>query len=236
MLTPRFKSRPAVKNKLAKNWKDHPLAIAVVVAVGTSIFFMTVVIPLRVDLLTAKVERLTEINASALSISNELERTKQALSETRVALQATLQKAPFQGRTVYPIGYDAVVIGTVKADVVSRYPNGEWDEENSYYSVKSELNGIVRGATYYFDEEKVSLILFHLEGREKAGSSIVRKHFLTTFGEPDGTRRKDMFWKATDREWVVVKAEGEYTGTYTVHVSNSKAMLIEFGLKKPNAR
>lgn len=102
--------------------------------------------------------------------------------------------------------------------------------------MKSELNGIVRGATYYFDEEKVSLILFHLEGREKAGSSIVRKHFLTTFGEPDGTRRKDMFWKATDREWVVVKAEGEYTGTYTVHVSNSKAMLIEFGLKKPNAR
>lgn len=236
MLTPRFKSRPAVKNKSAKNWKDHPLAIAVVVAVGTSVFFMTVVIPLRVDLLTAKVERLTEINASALSINNELERTKQELSETRAALQATLQKSPFQGRSVYPIGYDAVVVGTVKADVVSRYPSGKWDEENSYYSVKSELNGIVREAAYYFDKEKVSMILFLLEGREKAGSNIVRKHFLTTFGEPDGTRRKDMFWKATDREWVIVEAERGVIGTYTVQASNSKATLIKFGLTQPNAR
>ena len=229
MPTPRFKSRPAVKNKSPTDWKDHPLAIAVVVAVGTSVFFMTVVIPLRVDLLTARVERLTELNASALSISNELERTKRELSETHAALQASLQKTPFQGRSVYPIGFDAVVIGTAKADVVSRYPSGEWDEEHAYYSVKSKVDGIVRQATYYYSDGKVSMILFFLSGGEKAGTDIVRKHFLTTFGEPDATRRRDMFWKATNREWVVVEANSEM---YKVKASNSLVELIYFGLKK----
>lgn len=237
MLTPRFKSRPVNKNKSTSDWKDHPLSIAVVVAVGTSVFFMTVVIPLRVDLLTAKVDRLTELSASALSISNELERTKRELTESRAALQASLQKSPFQGGSVYPIGFDAVVIGTAKADVVNRYSNGKWDEENAYYSVKSKVDGVVRSATYYFTDEKVSLILFHLEGGEKAGAELVRKHLLATFGEPDATRRKDMLWKATKREWVTVEGRGEIiSGLYRVSASNYGVLVIQFGLDKPQAR
>lgn len=235
MPTPRFKSRPVVKNKSSKDWKDHPLSIAVVVAVGTSVFFMTVVIPLRVDLLTAKVDRLTELSANAASIANELERTKRELSETRTALQAYLQNSPFQGKSVYPIGFDEVVIGTAKADVISRYPNGEWDAEKSYYAVRSSVDGIVEGATYYYTNEKVSLILFHLAGREKAGADIARKHFLAAFGEPVATRRKDMFWKATDREWVTLDDVNlsSLSDSYSVHASGSMIPLIKFRLWKP---
>ena len=237
MPTPRFKSRPAVKNKSPTDWKDHPLSIAVAVAVGTSVFFMTVVIPLRVDLLTAKVERLTELSANALSISNELEYTKRELSETYAALQANLQNSPFQGKSVYPIGFDAVVIGTDKDDVVSRYPNGKWNEGNTYYSVKSKVDGIIRAATYYYKDEKVSMILFYLEGGKKAGTDIVIKHFLATFGEPNATLRKEVFWKATDREWVTVDAEVKnISGSYIVSASSSEVLLLKFGLREPSVR
>jgi hypothetical protein len=128
-----------------KDWKDHPLAIAVVVAVGTAVFFMTVVVPLRVDLLTAKVERLTELSTNSASIAKELERTKQELAEARAALQTSLLKSPFQNKSVYPLGFDEVVIGTPVAELISRYPNGTWDEERAYYSVEAKFDAVVTG-------------------------------------------------------------------------------------------
>jgi len=198
---------------------------------------MTVVVPLRVDLLTAKVERLTELSTSAASTAKELERVKQDLAEARAALQASLQKSPFQGRSVYPIEFDEVVIGTPAAELISRYPDGEWDEEHAYYSVKAKVGGVVTSGTYYFTQSggqgNVSHILFHLANGEKAGTELTRKHLLANFGEPAATRRSDMLWKATDREWVTLDAGSNLlSGSYTVYASNSRLPTYIFGLSK----
>ncbi|MCY1212683.1 hypothetical protein D9M72_244220 [compost metagenome] len=237
MPTPKFKPRPQMGTQSRKDWKDHPLAIAVVVAVGTAVFFMTVVVPLRVDLLTAKVERLAELSANSASIAKELERTKRELAEVRAALQTSLLKSPFQDRSVYPLGFDEVVIGTPVAELISRYPDGTWDEERAYYSVNAKFDAVVTGGTYYFTERggkgKVSQILFHLASGEKAGTDLARKHFLTNFGEPDATRRRSMFWRATDREWVTLDAPHDpLPGAYRVYAVNAAAPTYEFDLLK----
>lgn len=237
MPTPRFKPRPQMGTQSRKDWKDHPLAIAVVVAVGTAVFFMTVVVPLRVDLLTAKVERLTELSTNSASIAKELERTKRELAEVRAALQTSLLKSPFQNRSVYPLGFDEVVIGTPVAELISRYPDGTWDEERAYYSVKAKFDAVVTEGTYYFTETggkgKVSQILFHLASGEKAGTDLARKHFLANFGEPDATRRRRMFWRATDREWVTLDApNGSLPGAYRVYAANAATPKYEFELLK----
>ncbi|WP_343740442.1 hypothetical protein [Delftia tsuruhatensis] len=189
---------------------------------------MTVVIPLRVDLLAAKVERLTELSSNAGSISNELVRTKQELAEARAALQANLKKSSFQGESVYPIGFDDVVIGTPKADVIARYPEGKWDEDNLRYSVRSRFEGIINTATYFYSEDKVSTILFHIDWQDQIGAEIVRKHLLATFGVPDAIRKRDMFWKATKREWISFSPD--YGGAYRVYASNSPGLINYFGL------
>lgn len=236
MPTPRFKPRSVNGSKPHKDWKDHPLAIAVAVAAGTAVFFMTVVVPLRVDLLTSKVERLTELSASAASTAKELERIKRELTETRAVLQGTLLKSPFHGKSVYPLGFDEVVIGTPEAELISRYPGGEWDEERAYYSVKAKVDGVVTEGTYYFTksggQNNVSLILFHLEGEEKAGVDLTRKHFLASFGEPDAIRRSDKLWKATDREWVTLDEKSYLSGTYSVYAANASIPTHLFGLAK----
>lgn len=237
MPTPKFKPRPTMGTQSRKDWKDHPLAIAVVVAVGTAVFFMTVVVPLRVDLLTAKVEHLTELSTNAASTAKELVGAKRELAEARAALQASLLKSPFQGRSVYPLGFDEVVIGTPVAELTSRYPDGKWDEERAYYSVDSKVDGVVTGAAYYFTENggkgKVSHILFHLVSNDKAGTDLTRKHFLANFGEPDATRRRRLLWKATDREWVTLDAPIDLLpGVYRVYAVNAASPTYEFDLSK----
>lgn len=236
MPTPRFKPRPALATQSPKDWKDHPLAIAVAVAVATSVFFMTVVVPLRVDLLTSKLDRLTELSESAASTAKELELVKQELAKTRAALQASLLKAPFHGRSIYPLNFDEAVIGTPESELISRYPGGEWDEERAYYSVKAKVDGVVSEAAYYFkrsgEQSHVSHILFHLNEGEKAGTDLTRRHFLASFGEPDATSRRDQLWKATDREWVVLNAAGYLTGAYRVYAANDVVPTVLFGLSK----
>lgn len=203
---------------------------------ATSVFFMTVVIPLRVDLLTLKLERLTELSVSAASTAKELERVKLELAETRAALQASLLKTPFRDRSVYPMNFDAVVIGTPESELISRYPDGEWNEERDYYSVKVKVDGVVRGGTYYLQrsggQSKVSHILFLLNEGEKAGTSLTRKHLLASFGEPDATSRRKQLWKATDREWVTLGPSGYLTGSYAVLAANSSYLTEFFGLSK----
>lgn len=235
MPTPKFKPRPPSSAQSRKDWKDHPLAVAVVVAVGTAVFFMTVVVPLRVDLLTAKVERLTELSTNAAATAKELEDARRDLAATRGALQATLLKSPFQGRSIYPVGFDEVVIGTSVAELVKRYPDGKWDEDRTYYSVNAKVDGVVMGAAYYFtergDKGKVSQILFHLASGEKAGTDLARKHFLASFGEPSATRRRSVLWKATDREWVTLDAPIDpLPGSYRVFAANAATPTYEFGL------
>lgn len=197
---------------------------------------MTVVVPLRVDLLTAKVERLTELSTSAASTAQELERVKRELAEARGALQASLRKSPFKDRSVYPLGFDEVVIGTPETELISRYPGGEWDEEHAYYSVSAKVDGAVEEGTYYLTksggQSNVSHILFHLASGEKAGTDLTRKHLLASFGEPDATRRSDKLWKATDREWVTLDAENQISGTYRVYAANAAIPKYLFGLSK----
>ncbi len=237
MPTPRLKPRPALATQSRKDWKDHPLAISVAVAVATSVFFMTVVVPLRVDLLTLKLERLKELSESAVSTAKELERVKLELAETRAALQASLLKAPFRDRSIYPLNFDAVVIGTPESELINRYPDGEWNEERDYYSVKAKVDGVVRGGTYYLQrsggQRKVSHILFHLSEGEKAGTDLTRKHLLASFGEPDATSRRKQLWKATDREWVTLNSSSYYlTGSFVVYAANSSYLTDFFGLSE----
>ena len=190
---------------------------------------MTVVIPLRVDLLTTKIERLTELSASSAATVKELEHVKRELAETRAAMQASLQKSPFQGQSVYPIGFDDVVIGTPVTELTSRYPDGEWDEERAYYSVTAKTDGVVSAGTYYFTETgsngKVAHILFHLAYNNGAASNLIQKHFFATFGEPNAIRRKNRLWKATRREWITLDSL-----TYSVYAANAPTPTYEFDL------
>lgn len=233
MPTPRFKQRRSVEPPVQKSWKDHPLMIAVACSAATAVFFMTVVVPLRVDLLTTKLERLTELTTTAAETAQQLEVAKRDLAAARATLEITLSKSPFNAYSIYPLGLDAAVVGTSVNELVQRYPNGKWDEENSYYSVDAPIKGVVKSATHYFtgegDKRKVNHILYLLAGGENAGVEIVYRHILGNFGEPDAVRRKIGLWKISAREWVKMDMEGTVLpGSYHVYAANHVVPRSEF--------
>lgn len=235
MQTPRFKPQRHVQDSQrgqSRDWKDSRLVVAAVATASTAVFFMTVVLPLRVDLLTAKVERLTDVTANAMATAEKLERVEKHLAEALAAQRLATAKSPFSGRSVYPLGLDLVVLGTPVAELVKRHPDGTWDEDKTYFSVaKSDSEGVT-GATYYFDNagdrRKVNFILFHLKGGDPTVDEILRKHFLTTFGEPNLARRQSALWKATDREWVVIKPYSVLGGSFLIYPPGSTMALSDF--------
>lgn len=208
-----------------RGWKDHPLIVAVIAAASTAVFFMTVVVPLRVDLLTSKVERLTSTATEAVATAEKLEKAEKALAEARSAQKLATQRNPFAGRSVYPIGLDRAVLGTPVNAVLERYPSGKWDEDSSYYSVANLENSVVREAVFYFDgkgdKRVVRSVLFFFAGVDNISDEIVYKHFLSTFGEPIKGKRKAILWKATDREWVVQRSIVGTGSTYGVYPAGS---------------
>jgi hypothetical protein len=212
-----------------KDWKDHPLVVAVIAAVSTAVFFMTVVLPLRVDLLTSKVERLSTTASEAMTTAEKLERVEKDLTESSAALRLATMKSPFAERSVYPLGLDKAVPGTPVLSLVQRYPNGKWGEENSYYTVAGLENGVVHAATYYFDgigdKRTVVFVMFHIGLSNSSAGEIVSKHFLETFGEPITGRRGARLWKATPHEWVVVDAGAR---TYHVYQAGYGMALLDF--------
>lgn len=212
-----------------RDWKDHPLVVAVIAAASTAVFFMTVVLPLRVDLLTSKVERLTATAAEAMATAEKLEKTEKELADARAAQLLATTNTPFAGRSIYPIGFDQVVIGTPVDLVVKRYSHGKWDDDYSYYSITNAESGVVTGATYYFDgkgdKRTVKFILYHLKSPGLTFSQLVHRHFLATFGEPLVGRRNKMLWKATDKEWVTL--ETFIAPTYHVYPAGHSMALAD---------
>lgn len=215
--------RPPQQTTSKRDWKDHPLIVAVIAAASTAVFFMTVVVPLRVDLLTSKVERLTSTAAEAMAVAEKLEKAEKELADARLAQKLATQRNPFTGRSVYPIGLDRAVLGTPVNAVLELYPRGEWDDDSEYYSVASLENSVVKEATFYFDgkgdKRVVRSVLFFFAGVNSISDEIVYKHFLSTFGEPIKGKRKAILWKATDREWVVQRSIIGSGRTYSVYPS-----------------
>ena len=103
---------------------------------------MTVVLPLRVDLLTTKVERLTTTAAEAMATAKKLEKIEKELAEARTAQRLATIGNPFAGRSVYPLGLDQAILGTPISVLLKRYPVGKWDEDHSYYSVHGASAGV----------------------------------------------------------------------------------------------
>jgi hypothetical protein len=129
-------------------------------------------------------------------------------------------ESPLAPGSIYPLGFDNVIIGTPAQEVLARLPGSKWDEDKSYITFAIKDGAVFSGAAYYFDGKRsVSSILYHFADRN-SGGEIVRKVMLTRFGEPYAQQKDSALWRISDREWASISEVVRGSG-FTFQIDSS---------------
>jgi acyl-CoA synthetase (AMP-forming)/AMP-acid ligase II len=201
--------------KSSTDWRDSRFVIAVLSAAGTATFMGTVVVPLTTSYLSAKVDSLTALSATAQATAEELEKTKKKLAQAEASLANAVLETPFVPGSVYPVGLDDIVLGTPIAKVYEKFPDAKIDEESGgYLSVKTK-HPLFWSATYYVSkgagDKSVSAVLFHSRPESKLTQEAIKARFTVLFGEPGAQSKGRAFWPSpTSRETIEVLMFGGY--------------------------
>jgi hypothetical protein len=214
------------------NWKDSTLVVAVISAAGTATFMYNVVMPLTTATMSAKLEALAPAAERISKLEAELRETKDKLQTAEGIASLATENTPFLPGSVYPTGIDIVKLGSSIEEVEKVYPDGRWNEDNSYYSV-DQKNPNFGSSTFYFRQtgkiKKVSHILFLVNSDSKLNNKTLLNRLTTLFGTPTSAASSGRFWwkisskhtAGLDGERAYTIYQGEYGPTWVLTRQNN---------------
>lgn len=224
MKKPEIKPSQRINNtgKSHSDWKENRLVVAVLSAAGTATLFSTVIMPLVNTVQSNKIQQLEELTINAKATSAELQKIKEKLKNAEAEVALAIEKTPFVPGSVYPLGekLDSVILGTdIKELKIRLSLQGDEAEEEerdfNFLFYKTSKHTVFSGATYYFSNNKVHRILYHLKDRDR-GAALLSKILLTNFGEPFAKKKESMLWKINNNEWAIIQYNKKIGYIYSI--------------------
>lgn len=222
--------RGETKNK--KDWRDHPLAIAGIVAAASISLTASVGIPLVTGHLNDQVEKLrtrTADQAERISthenrigyLEAELRRKDAAIADSKkelTQLSRSLSEAraasPFHPGSPYPRGLEPLQIGmsqTAFADAAGTQKLSKFDDE--YWSIDLD-HPIFKSVTGYFDLDKprnpVWQFLFFMRSDRAIDDGAVERFLLSALGRPLISDKAGTLWRMPTGEVVSLEPDHGY--------------------------
>lgn len=191
------------------SWKENSHVITASISAAAAIAFAIGVyeqalIPTRIasttNELTETKRRLEKITATNLEKKSQLALLSSELKRTKKQLTDAINSALFQHNNPYPKGAGKVRIGDNANSIVETYEKERvYTKTPSYYSVT--LEGLISGATYYFNEDDNEKIITHILFTlnyipQDDESSLLQPLLEEALGQPSElSRERYFFWK-----------------------------------------
>ncbi|OAE53001.1 hypothetical protein A7J67_18550 [Achromobacter xylosoxidans] len=182
---------PNETDNRSKDWKNHPVLIAVISAAATATFFQTVVIPIsdasnRAELVESRKAKETHEQV-AKALAEQEKRNAQLGKDLAISQQANL----FVAGNPYPVGYRVTPIGVPLAKVKEHFKDRDLADERSILSVRQE-KGVIRRASYHYESTGGESIVTHVSYAMAFGEDLwgtedaekLRAILIETFGPP----------------------------------------------------
>jgi hypothetical protein len=230
---PRSLKTPVQKHDNATNstrsfyWRDHPVIVAAFAAAGTftlTVFaFKEIIIPTQIADINNKIRDLPSLERNIRDLTKTNDKHLQVIDSLRRQLETLQQKDLFLAGDPVPTTINKVRIGQPISDVDKYFTTAtiEKNEEYGFWSVDFGF-GVIRQATYYFDEKnkerKISHVLYWLSDEMKLSDNFLHDRLVEALGQPTKSPRKDLY------EWHLkqYKVYQRDAGGYSVLDSNSK--------------
>lgn len=211
MSKPSTQKRPQVPKPLGQeprkengSWQEHPIAVAAITACATSVFFVTVVMPIWNKKEINRVEELETKLAPLESGMGELKKSLEGkidaahaernllenqISAMRLELEKLRRENMFQGGIPYPAGYREIKVGDSVDRVREIYKQQINEDLEDWISISLGGSSFFSSITFYKsdDGKKVTHLLFHLKAGpgDKVPSEVMYAKVVAYAGNPD---------------------------------------------------
>lgn len=152
---------PNAPDSSSKDWKNHPILIAVISAAATATFFQTVVIPISDASNRAELIEFRKLKATHEQVEKTLEEEKKRNAQLAKELVISQQANLFVAGNPYPVGYRTTPIGMPLAKVKEHFKDKALTDERSILSVKLD-KGVFRRVTYHYESQGKESVVTHI--------------------------------------------------------------------------
>lgn len=208
-----------------RDWRDHPLAIAAIVAAASISLTASVGLPLVTGHLNDQVESLRTRTADQAdkilthentigALQADVRRKDAALAEAQERLKAihkTLSEArlatPFNPGSPYPRGFESLQLGMSQVAFVAEWGDRKIKKnEDDYWSMELD-HPLFSSVTVYFYSDKPSRPVYQLfyhfkykHEENRVDDSAVRTFLVSALGRPLITVKDADLWKTPKGE------------------------------------
>ncbi len=152
---------PNAADNGSKDWKNHPVLIAVISAAATATFFQTVVIPIsdagnRAELIELRKAKATHEGVEKAFVE-EKRRAAQLAKDLAVSQQANL----FLSGNPYPMGYRGTPIGMPLSKLKEQFKNETVTDQGSVLTIELK-SGIFRRVSYHYESNGKEQVVSHI--------------------------------------------------------------------------
>lgn len=192
------------------HWRDHPIVIAALAAVGTftvtSYTFKEIIIPTQIAGMPALMQKVTEFEDTNAKQAEQI-------NFLRKSLESIQHQSLFTAKDPFPASLGAVRLDQSIELLEAAFPSTNIKKNDEFWSVDFGF-GVVSRGVYYFDEksQKVTHVMFWLSEDGERSRSFLHDRLVDSLGAPTQNPKKTFF------EW--------NTGRYNVFTTDDSRFII----------
>jgi hypothetical protein len=191
--------------------RAHPIWIFGTGFGAACAFVVTIFLPMTTAYLTSQIETMKPAQERLVAAEAKIAEMAKDLAKIRADRDDALQRNPFSGSSIYPIGLADVELGAPISRVLDNYKNVKSEGENEKkptYLTATVDHPIFSGVVYYpsYDKKEkgsatVGAILFHIKSDAIAPESLKRR-FTQMFGPPLAESKGRAYWQTPKKQVV----------------------------------
>lgn len=215
----------------AKTWRDHPLVIAVIVAVATftvtTLVFREVVIPTQLASLQNQIAPLQRDldaqKADVARLNTQLQQLQDQLRTAKVQRDEAQAANLFAVGSVYPVGLGKVKLGDTLDLLPKVYPEEAIERTAAFLLSVRRQHPVFTDIGYYSERglsgRKINQVYF----RSTLDKEALHGRFVEMYGVPSENPKPGFYlWKLSDKIWLFITnsngfsivPEGSVPGTW----------------------